>query len=398
MKTALVLSGGGARAAYQVGVLKAVSELLPGQVASPFSVLCGTSSGALNATRLACHSENFAGSVHALELLWSELSSKQVHRVGYTHLVGSVLRLLVSFFRHGKPGGRPLSLLDNTPLREMLEQHIDLHRLEPLMSEGHLHALCISALGYSSGSNLFFFQGEEDIQSWNASARIGVRCKLTFDHIMASMALPTIFPAVKINREYFGDGALRQTAPLSAALHLGAKKLFVIGVAGGAGRTPERELAVHSPTLAQVMGQLINSAFIDSLAEDMIMLKRFNRFAECMTTEQREKLHVKPVDLLVIEPTVKFDQLASEYARYLPKSMQRLLSITGANLSRNSNLASYILFEKEYCMELIRCGYVDAMKQESAILDFFDDSADAPMQNKLIFAEQHHPQTRMSVN
>ncbi len=333
--------------------------------------------------------------MHALGLLWSELSSKQVHRVGYTHLLGSVLRLLVSFFRHGKPGGRALSLLDNTPLREMLEQHIDLHRLEPMMIEGHLHALCISALGYSSGSNLFFFQGEEEIQSWNASARVEVRCKLTYDHIMA---LPTIFPAVKINREYFGDGALRQTAPLSAALHLGAKKLFVIGVAGGAGKAPERELAVHSPALAQVMGQLINSAFIDSLAEDMIMLKRFNRFAECMTTEQREKLQVKPVDLLVIEPNVKFDQLASEYARYLPKSMQRLLSIIGANLSQNSNLASYILFEKEYCMELIRCGYVDAMKQEIAIIDFFDDSADAPMQNKLIFTEQHHSQSRKSVN
>lgn len=396
MKTALVLSGGGARAAYQVGVLKAVSELLPGQAASPFSVLCGTSSGALNATRLACHSENFAGSVQALELLWSELDSKQVHRVGYRHLLGSVLRLLGSFFRHGKPGGRALSLLDNTPLREMLEQHIDLHRLELMMSEGHLHALCISALGYSSGSNLFFFQGEEEIQSWNASARVGVRCKLSYDHIMASMALPTIFPAVKINREYFGDGALRQTAPLSAALHLGAKKLFVIGVAGGAGRTPEREVVVHSPTLAQVMGQLINSAFIDSLAEDMIMLERFNRFAECMTLEQREQLNVKPIELLVIEPTVKFDQLASEYTRYLPKSMQRLLSITGANLSRNSNLASYILFEKEYCMQLIRCGYVDAMKQETAIINFFGGSEVAPMQDKLVFTEKHQP--RMLIN
>jgi len=398
MKTALVLSGGGARAAYQVGVLKAVSELLPRQVASPFSIVCGTSSGALNATRLACHSENFAGSVHALELLWSALSSKQVHRVGYRHLLGSVVRLLVSFFRHGKPCGRALSLLDNTPLREMLEQHIDLHRLEPMMSDGLLHALCISALGYSSGSNLFFFQGKEEIQSWNASARAGVRCKLTYDHIMASMALPMIFPAVKINREYFGDGALRQSAPLSAALHLGAKKLFVIGVAGGAGRAPERELTVHLPTLAQVMGQLINSAFIDSLAEDMIMLKRFNRFAECMTSEQREQLHVKPVELLVIEPTVKFDQLASEFVRYLPKSMQRLLSITGANLSRNSNLASYILFEKEYCMELIRCGYLDAMKQEGAIVDFFTDSDSAPVQNNLIFTEQHRAYSHMSVN
>lgn len=374
MKTALVLSGGGARAAYQIGVLKAVCEILPKQQSSPFPILCGTSSGALNATRLACHAENFTGSVQALELLWSELRSNQVHRVGYRYLLGSVARLILSFFRHGKPCGRSLSLLDNTPLREMLAEHIDLRRIELMSKAGHLHALCISALGYSSGQNLFFFQGGDDIKAWNASQRMGVRCQIDFDHIMASMALPTIFPAVRINREYFGDGALRQTAPLSAALHLGAEKLFVIGVAGGAGKPAQRESVTDSPSLAQVMGQLVNSAFIDSLAEDMIMLKRFNRFAACMTEAQRSQLHVKPVKLLVIEPTVRFDQLAAHYTRFLPRSMRTLLSITGARQNSSANLASYILFEKEYCRELIRQGHADAMAQSDAILDFFDDA------------------------
>ncbi len=374
MKTALVLSGGGARAAYQVGVLKAVCELLPAQQASPFQVFCGTSSGALNVTRLACHAENFAGSVQALELLWSELKSRDVHRVGYCHLLNSALKLLASFFHHGKPAGHSLSLLDNTPLREMLEQHIDLQRLEVMINQGHLHALCISALGYSSGRNLFFFQGGKEIQPWNASKRQGVNCQVKYDHIMASMALPTIFPSVRINREYFGDGALRQTAPLSAALHLGADRLFVIGVTGGAGKAPERELVVHSPTLAQVMGQLINSAFIDSLNEDMTMLKRFNSMAECMSESQRKQLQIKPVKLLVIEPTVKFDQLAAQYIKYLPRSMQTLLRITGADLSDSSNLASYVLFEKEYCKELIRYGYADGMRQADEILDFFNDA------------------------
>jgi NTE family protein len=370
MKTALVLSGGGARAAYQVGVLKAVCRLLPAQQASPFTIMCGTSSGALNSTRLACHAENFSGSVHALELLWSELQSCQVHRSSYLELSASVLTLLVSFFRHGKPGGRPLSLLDNTPLRQMLEAHIDLHRLELMVSEKYLDALCISALGYASGQNLSFFQGGDDVEPWSANKRQGIRCKISLDHVMASMALPTIFPAVRINREYFGDGALRQTAPLSAALHLGAERMFVIGVAGGAGCRPEREKVEHSPSLAQVMGQLINSAFIDSLGEDMIMLKRFNAFADCLTDFQRRQLNIKPVKLLVIEPTVKFDQLAAHFTRYLPSSIRTLLSITGAK-SSGSNLASYILFEKEYCRELIRIGYADAMNQAEAILDFF---------------------------
>ena len=380
MKTALVLSGGGARAAYQVGVLKAVCEILPEQKSSPFPVLCGTSSGALNATRLACHAENFAGSVQALELLWSELTSAQVHRVGYSHLAGSLCKLLVSFFRHGKPCGRSLSLLDNSPLREMLAKHIDLHRIEAMSNEGHLHALCIAALGYSSGDNLFFFQGKNDINPWNASKRQGVRCQIGYNHIMASMALPTIFPAIRINREYFGDGALRQTAPLSAALHLGAERLFVIGVAGAAGKKPVRETVADTPSLAQVMGQLVNSAFIDSLAEDMIMLKRFNAFAACMTDSQRAQLNVKPVRLLVIEPTVKFDELAAAHTKHLPRSMQTLLNITGAKLSASSNLASYILFEKEYCRELIRYGYADAMEQATAIGEFFLDADPAPEQ------------------
>lgn len=371
MKTALVLSGGGARAAYQVGVLKAVAEINPNKNGNPFQIICGTSSGALNAAKLATHADNFAGGVNSLDLLWSQLDSQQIHKTGYLHLFKSVIKFIGLFFHKGITRGRPLSLLDNTPLKELLDGHIDLPQLAQMIEQGQLHALCITALGYTSGRNLCFFQGDESIESWTVSNRIGLHCQIEYKHILASLALPMIFPAVRINREYFGDGALRQTAPLSAALHLGAEKLFVIGVARNAKETTERGKVEHSPSLAQVMGQLVNSAFIDSLAEDIDMLQRFNSFAAYMDAEKLQEMKIRPVDFLVIEPSVKFDDLAFQYINYLPKSIRLLLRITGANEHKGgSSLASYILFEKEFCRELIRCGYQDAMKQKRSILEF----------------------------
>src|SRR5690554_4439691 len=309
MKTALILSGGGARAAYQIGVLKAVSELLPDKGKSPFDIICGTSSGALNAAKLACAADNFPAAVHTLEQLWSQLTSNQVHHVGYREVLVSIFKLIGSFFHSGIAHGRPLALLDNTPLAEMLSQHVDFERLGSMIDQEYLHALSITALGYSSGQSLCFFQGSESISPWSSAKRLGIRCQVDYKHIMASLALPGIFPAVRINREYFGDGALRQTAPMSAALHLGADKLFVIGVSGNGRQLYERKKTSHSPSLAQVFGQLINSAFIDAQEEDVEMLRRFNEFAKCMTDDQRQQLNVCPVELLIIEPSVKFDDL-----------------------------------------------------------------------------------------
>lgn len=320
-----------------------------------------------------CGADNFSGSVYALEMLWSELSSSQVYRVGYRQLLKSLARLFISFFRRGINREHSLALLDNSPLAEMLGRHIDFHRLEPAIVEGHLHALCITALGYTSGDNLCFYQGDDAIESWKSSNRCGLKCKINYDHVLASLALPGIFPAVRINREYFGDGALRQTAPMSAALHLGADRILVIGVAG---RRTTRQAVTHSPSIGQVMGQLLASAFIDSLSEDIVMLERLNAFSKRLTREEQLEMKVRPVKLLVIEPTVKFDVLASQYTKYLPQSMRLLLRMTGANLSAgDSNLVSYILFEKEFCCALIQHGYEDAMRQSQAILEFMDEAA-----------------------
>tara|TARA_R110002167_G_scaffold51187_3_gene148315 strand:+ start:330 stop:1463 length:1134 start_codon:yes stop_codon:yes gene_type:complete len=371
MKMALVLSGGGARAAYQVGVLKAIAELIPDTGHNPFQIICGTSSGAINAVKLATEADHFHHSVANLENLWSNLQSHDVHLVGIRTILKGLLKLFASFFHSGLSGGKSLSLLDNEPLYQLLIEHVDISRLDEMINADQLHALCISALGYSSGHNINFIQGHPSIKGWTSARRSGVMTTLSHNHIMASAALPAIFPSIRINREYFGDGALRQTAPLSSALNLGADKLFVIGVSGNTSQPYEREKITHSPSIAQVLSQLLNSAFIDSMDEDVDMVKRFNSFSEALTKEKQKELNVNTVDVLVIEPTVKFDELAGQYMQNLPRSMRGMLKIIGANpTGGGSSLASYILFEKQYCRALIKGGYEDAMHQSEKIREF----------------------------
>jgi NTE family protein len=371
MKTALVLSGGGARGAYQVGVLKAIAELLPKSSTNPFQIVCGTSSGAINAAKVATEADNFSQAVVGLEKIWANLTSDQIHQVGYFDILKSSTKIILSFFHSGIAQGKPLSLFNNRPLFNLLKRNIDISRLDNMIQKGHIHALSISALGYTSGQNISFFQGHDSLEFWKRSRRIGAKTILEHKHLMASSALPAIFPAVHINREYFGDGALRQSAPMSAALHLGADKLLVIGVSGSAESIDERLVTVHSPSIAQVLGNLLNSAFIDSLEEDVQMLERFNRLAAHITPAQQRELEVRPVELLVIKPRVKFEEMAMNFTHELPKSMRFLLSMIGANKrGGGSSLASYILFEREYCKALIKSGYDDAMSQAEEIRQF----------------------------
>jgi NTE family protein len=375
MKTALVLSGGGARAAYQVGVLKAIAEILPlqqgGGYSNPFPIICGTSAGAINAASLAARADHFPLAVARLEHLWGNLRSEHIHRVGYMELIGSTLKLFGAFFNSGIAHGRPLSLFDNTPLYHLLMENIDLQHLPRLIQDEHLHALCITALGYQSGQSINFFQGSEKITEWKRSRRIGLRCEIAHKHLMASSALPAIFPAVLINREYFGDGAIRQTAPMSAALHLGADKLLVVGVSGNRTHQEERVDVKHSPSLAQIFSHLLNSAFIDSVEEDIDMMQRFNRFIMKIEADKRNEMQMRAVDVLVISPSVRFDEVAANHIKNLPKSMRVFLKTIGATRSGGgASVASYLLFESGYCRELMHWGYKDCMQQAETVREF----------------------------
>ena len=371
-RTALVLSGGGARGSYQVGALKAIAHIQPDGGMNPFDIICGTSAGALNASMLACESDHYGHAVKRLETLWQNLQSDQIHKVGYTQLLKSTLRLFFSFFHDGIASGAASALLDNEPLRKLLSTEINFDKLDEHINNGRLRALCITALAYNSGHNISFFQGSPNIKGWRRNQRLGVGTRLTHDHLMASSALPTIFPPVKIDHEYFGDGAIRQRAPLSAALHLGAEKLFVVGVSYHEKEQEEpQNPIIHTPTFAQIAGHLLNSSFIDAMDEDIEMLEKFNSISRYLSSDQLTAANIRPIDVLTITPSIKFDEIAAKHISTLPLSMRTFFKTIGAtSTGGGASMASYLLFEAEFCKELMEAGYRDAMDREEEIRTF----------------------------
>ena len=372
MSIALVLSGGGARAAYQVGVLRAVTTILGNPDRNPFPIICGTSAGAINATVLACESDRFAAGVALLEQTWRQLDSDDVHEIGIGAVTSSLGRLARSMFNDGYTGSHPWSLLDNSPLRELMKRMIRFDRLEQRITQGDLRALSVTALGFTSGSSLSFFQGALELPQWKRHRRIGIAAKLDIDHLMASSAIPGIYPPVKIHREYFGDGAVRLTAPLSTALHLGASRLFVIGVSHNPNEVVlPREQTSHAPSLAQMTSTFLNGTFIDALEDDIESLVRINEMLGYLTDEQKQAVALSHVDVLTITPSERFDDIAAAHMQVLPRSMQFLFRMLGATRKGGGiSLASYLMFEKPFIEELIACGYNDAMARQEEIREF----------------------------
>lgn len=376
---ALILSGGGARAAYQVGVLQAVADILP-HLHNPFPIICGTSAGAINAAALAAHPGEFRRSAMDLAKNWRRLEIEQVYKSGWWSLISSATKVGLSLFNDGIGRGKPLGLLDNSPLREYLLSVIPFENISRRIESGKLEALCITALGYNSGESVSFYQGNNALRPWRRYRRIGKPSKITVDHLLASSAIPTIFPSVELNREFYGDGAMRQMAPISPALHLGADRVFIIGVSGN--RNPlhwgrrSKVPPKHSPSMAQILGQMLNSAFIDALEGDIEHLERVNALLN-HASEKRcdDTSHLRPVDTLIISPSKELDKIAGRKIRKLPSSMRFFMRRTGATArGGGSAAASYLLFTHEYCNELMELGYQDAMWERDAIEVFFAKS------------------------
>jgi NTE family protein len=377
MKNALILSGGGARAAYQVGVLAAVKDILPSAAHNPFPIICGTSAGAINALALATHTGSFREAVADLYTIWGNIAIERIFKTGWFELTRSAMRLTGSLFNQGIGRDRPISLLDNQPLREFLLETIRFTNIEKGIAAGDLEAVAVTALGYTSGESVSFFQGRSDLKGWRRHRRVGTPAELAVEHLLASSAIPTIFPSVKIGREYFGDGAMRQLAPISPALHLGADGVFVIGVSSN--RNPshwskQKARPRHSPSMAQIIGHMWNSAFIDSLEGDIEHLERINKLIRKIDgdvyTDAGDRL--RPVKTLVISPSRELDKIAGRKVRYLPKGMRFFMGATGATArGGGAAAASYLLFAKPFCDELMELGYQDAMWEKEAIQEFF---------------------------
>ena len=376
MKRALILSGGGARAAYQVGVLQALAEILPDDNSYPFPIICGTSAGAINALALAAHPGNFKESVHALANMWCNLSVGDVYLHSWWDIFKGLGFLGLSLFNQGIGRNKPLSLLDNSPLWDLLGSRIPFQNINQSVASGKLLAVSVSAMGYTSGHTVSFFQGHESISGWNRYRRAGVPTQLRLEHLLASSAIPTIFPAVRIDREYFGDGALRQLAPISPALHLGAESLFVVGVSGNrSSAKPNKRLpAKHSPSMGQIVGHLLNSAFVDSLEGDLEHMELINKLVKLIPEEQKKSsaLNLRAVENMVISPSSPLDVIAGRNVRYLPESLRFFLRAIGATAKGGgATAASYLLFSTEFITELMELGKQDALAEAEAIKRFF---------------------------
>jgi NTE family protein len=370
-KVGLILSGGGARAAYQVGVLQAIARLLPPDAPNPFAIICGTSAGAINAATLACNAGRFRYSVAYLLRLWRNIHAYHVYRADAWGLLINTLRWLGAIMFGGFGKGKRGSLLDNTPLRKLLKRTIDFPGISRAIDNGDLDALCITASGYSSNESISFFQGKESLTSWQRAHRIGCKMAIEVPHLLASAAIPFVFPPVLIDREYFGDGAMQQLAPTSPAVHLGADRILIIGV----GKPLDSSTRVHAPpfpSLAQIAGHVLDSVFIDSLEGDIERLQRVNKTLAAIPADAvaTHELELRPIAALVIRPSIRIDEIAAQYSQYLPRGIRFLLHGIGGMRHGGANVISYLLFERPFCRALIKLGYADAMAKREDILAF----------------------------
>jgi NTE family protein len=387
--TGLVLTGGGARAAYQIGVLKAVTQIrrdCQGPAGNPFDVITGTSAGALNAAALACRADDFDAALQTLVDTWSHFHAEQVYRADSLGVIRTGARWLtmlsIGWVLAKWRRARPRSLLDNSPLRELLAQLVPLHRLRQVMDDGHLQALAVSASGYGSGLHVTFYDALANIAPWNRSQRVSVAESITIDHLLASSAIPFVFPAVSLGpkgrREYFGDGSMRQSAPISPALHLGAERILVVG----AGRMNEPALPVGArigsdeyPSLAQIAGHALSNIFLDALAVDIERLQRINRTLSLLSPEARSRSGLRSIDVLVIAPSQRLDDIAARHLGSLPPSIRTLLRGVGVSGhgddARGAALASYLMFEAPYTQELMALGEADTLIRRDEVAQFF---------------------------
>ena len=363
----LLLSGGGARAAYQVGVLGAIAKLMPKNAKNPFHIISGTSAGAFNAASLGSHAHRLRTGVRLLEYVWKNISSDQIYTPQSGNMLGSASAMLLASMR-SNPADVPRSLLDNSPLASLLNRVLKLHKIQRNIDRGLLDALSITASAYSTGESVSFYQGVKGLKDWEGPHRIGRRRQITHSHLLASAALPVLFPSVKIGNQFYGDGAVRQLAPTSTPIHLGATRLLAVGVSGNRTKAPLENKMTEAPPLSQIIGHMLNSAFVDTLDNDLEFLRDMNEVLDFVPEHVRneKKIRAQKIELFEISPSKEINLIATDFYHELPKQMARHIK-----LDSSSTLLSLVLFEKGSCNALWELGHEDALEKETEIREFF---------------------------
>jgi NTE family protein len=373
MKTALVLPGGGARGAFQVGVLKAIAELVPRGTVNPFGIISGTSAGAINSVVLAAKARRFRVAVAELERVWGNFRCHHVYRTDNRAMLKSSLQWLGALITGGTLVRMPKSLLDNSPLRELLGRNVRFPRVRHGIERGWLDAVSVTAAGYSSARSTSFFEASGGHTEWSRTRRAGVRSHLNLDHLMASIAVPMIFPPVYIGSEYFGDGAMRQATPLAPAVHLGADRILVIGVrneiADGSG---DPETPASHPSVAEIVGYTLDTLFMDGLYSDLERLNSINQLIDSVPPDHRgpRLSRMRPIDTMVIVPSEDLRELAHRHREALPVALRTLLWGISGRGRGEGRLLSYLMFEQAYTRDLIDLGYRNAMAVSDQLQDF----------------------------
>mgnify|MGYP001819042421 FL=1 len=365
--TGLILPGGGARGAYQVGVLKAIAEIMP-LGANPFPVICGTSAGAINAAVLASHAHEFSVGIERLEHFWASMFCARVYRTDAWTVLRSALHWALSLGLGTRLMSQPKSLLDNTPLREFLERTLRLHGIEEAIDRGALRGVSVTASGYSCAAAISFYQAACGIEPWNRARRSGQPTRLDVAHLLASAALPLLFPAERIGNEYFGDGGMRMLAPLSPAIHLGAKRLLVISTRDENPDPPPAAPAAY-PSLGEIGGYLLDTIFMDTLNADLNRLRRINRTLESVPEAGRSQTGLACIETLVVRPSKDLRDITHQHMAEIPRAVRTLLRALGG-WGKDWRMASYLLFESAYCRELIELGYQDGLRERERLASF----------------------------
>jgi NTE family protein len=369
-RVGLVLSGGGARGAYQAGVLKGIAEICrEGGIKQPFPIITGVSAGAINASYLAARCDNFESAADDMVKMWSSITADRVFKTDALSAGRSGLKFLTdatlgAFYR--KKFAR--ALLDTSPLAEFISKNIPFDRIDKNLQEGHLSALAVTAMNFSNSTSINFVQTANDVPMWERSRRKSEKAWIGTPHVMASAALPLFFPPVAVGEDYYGDGCLRNTAPLSPAIHLGAERLLVVSVRRPDGLTPPPTTTME-PSLARVLGVILNALLLDAVDVDMERMARVNQTLSLVPEQTRSNLELKKVDYLWLRPSQDIGHLAGDLFENLPKVIKYLIGGLGSS-KEASEMTSYLLFDPTFCGRLVKTGYEDAMNGKDSILQF----------------------------